>query len=110
MTFADSINTCFSKYFEVKGRASRSEYWWFYLLYLVFYLASLATNSKVLLVVALAMIIPLWTAGVRRLHDVNKSGWFLLVPIYNIVLLVTKGTPGQNRFDGPAATGLSLKK
>jgi len=110
MSFTDSIKICFSKYFDGKGRASRSEYWWFYLLYLLVYLGSRVTHSSVLLVVALSMIIPLWTVGIRRLHDVDKSGWFILVPIYNLVLFATEGTPGPNRFDRPVSPGLSLEK
>jgi len=47
------------------------------------------------LIIACFMIVQ----GVKRMHDVNKSGWFILNPIYNLILLLTPGTAGPNRFD-----------
>lgn len=47
---------------------------------------------------SLAVLIPGIAAGVRRMHDVNKSGWFLLIPFYNLVLACTDGTPGENEY------------
>ena len=58
---------------------------------------------------ALGFLLPSLAAGVRRLHDVDKSGWFLLlglIPIVGLVLLyffVIPGTPGDNRFGAPPA-------
>ena len=51
----------------------------------------------------LPLVLPLFAAGVRRIHDNDKSGWFILVPIYNIILLATAGMPGENKY-GPAPT------
>jgi uncharacterized membrane protein YhaH (DUF805 family) len=48
------------------------------------------------------IIIPYLSVAVRRLHDVNKSGWFYLVPFYNIALFATAGTQGPNKY-GDAA-------
>ncbi|MGN1236492.1 MAG: DUF805 domain-containing protein [Bacteroidaceae bacterium] len=93
MTFGDSISTCFKKYATFSGRASRSEYWWFYLatflvsmIPFIGYLASLGTA------------IPIIAAGVRRLHDTNHCGWWLLCPIYNLVLLASSGDMGSNEY------------
>lgn len=36
--------------------------------------------------------------GIKRIHDLNKSGWFVLIPIYNLVLFLTKGTKGDNKY------------
>ena len=52
------------------------------------------------LIYSLAVLIPGIAVGVRRMHDVDKSGWFLLIPFYNLYLAVTEGTQGANRF-GP---------
>jgi len=42
--------------------------------------------------------------GVRRMHDVGKSGWFVLIPIYNFILAVTEGEKGDNQYgDDPKA-------
>ena len=48
----------------------------------------------------LAVLIPSIAVGIRRMHDVDKSGWFILIPIYNLILAITDGTKGANRF-GP---------
>jgi len=47
---------------------------------------------------SLAVLIPSIAIGVRRMHDVNKSGWFLIIPIYNIVLALRKSTEGDNKY------------
>lgn len=58
------------------------------------------------LIVSLAVSIYMIVMGVRRMHDVDKSGWFILVPIYNLILTLTDGTPGSNRFgDDPRGRG-----
>lgn len=48
----------------------------------------------------LVMFIPSLAVQIRRTHDSNKSGWFILVPIYNLILLFLKGTEGDNKY-GP---------
>ena len=99
----NAISTCFKKYATFSGRASRSEYWFFYLFYAIIYLvgaligAAVGTAELVYL-----FIIPLWlptsAAGIRRIHDTGRSGWFILVPIYNIILLVSASNPGTNKY------------
>jgi uncharacterized membrane protein YhaH (DUF805 family) len=102
------------KYAVFKGRARRAEYWWFALFYsifvygLFFTAASMARSmpmpivSNIILLLScicsLALCLPCIGVSIHRMHDVNKSGWFVLVPIYNLVLACTKGTPGPNRF------------
>jgi uncharacterized membrane protein YhaH (DUF805 family) len=46
----------------------------------------------------LAIFIPSIAVGVRRMHDVGKSGWFLLIPIYNLILACTDGVQGDNEY------------
>lgn len=91
MTFAESISTCFSKYANFYGRATRSEYWWFALFTFVvsFFLNMVSQNVSGLF--TLAVLLPSIAVGVRRLHDTNRSGWFLLIgliPIIGWVILV----------------------
>ncbi|MDK9702659.1 MAG: DUF805 domain-containing protein [Sulfuritalea sp.] len=104
MTFGESIRTCFSKYAEFGGRASRSEYWWWFLFN---FLASMATgivSETLSALFSLGVLLPSLAVGVRRLHDTNRSGWFLLlwfIPIIGwIVLLVWAVQEGKepNRF------------
>lgn len=49
---------------------------------------------------SLAALIPALAVGVRRMHDVGKSGWYLLIPIYNLILAFTEGDAGDNEY-GP---------
>lgn len=101
-----------SNYADFSGRARRSEYWYFILFYLLIYVA-LAITSEVIgsvgyiltLVFIVAMIIPSLSVGVRRLHDIDRSGWWLLISlipligaIVLIVFAVQDSQPGENRF------------
>ena len=110
MTFSDSVSTCLKKYFVFEGRASRSEYWWFQLIVSPSYLISTILENEIgyfFLGITLFTLIPAISAGVRRLHDTNRSGFFLLISfipfIGGLVLLfflIPVGTKGKNRF-GP---------
>ena len=110
MTFSESVLTCLKKYFVFEGRASRSEYWWFQLIVSPSYFISEVLDNEVsffFLGITLFTLIPAISAGVRRLHDTNKSGFFLLISFIPIIgglvvlfLLIPVGTKGKNRF-GP---------
>ena len=113
------------KYADFSGRAPRAEYWWFYLLIIVGYVIATIIDSMLGLgqtigpygilmsVFALAMLVPSIAAGVRRLHDTDRSGWWLLIglvpligAIVLIVFFVTQGTQGPNQYgDDPYAGG-----
>lgn len=114
MDFATAVKTVvMQKYANFSGRAIRSEYWWFILAYIIAYLV-LAIVDYVLgaqlltAILSLALLIPSIAVGVRRLHDLDKSGWWLLlgfVPIIGLILIywfAQPGTPGANRFGPPA--------
>ncbi len=47
---------------------------------------------------SLVVLLPGIAVGVRRMHDVNKSGWYLLIPLYNLILACTPGTVGPNEY------------
>ncbi len=110
MSFLDSIKTCFSKYVDFKGRASRAEYWWFFLSEIVLYLVFVILKVPALaILVALAYFLPLLAAAVRRLHDTGRSGWWYfiaLVPLVGtiilIVFLASEGNPGANQYGSAA--------
>jgi uncharacterized membrane protein YhaH (DUF805 family) len=95
MTLSESISTCLSKYFTVKGRATKSEFWWFQLLWMVCfglnYFINLEPLNYFLLGIMIIILIPLFTVGVRRLHDTNKSGlhylWSLIPFIGSFIVL-----------------------
>ena len=107
MNFTESIQTCYKKFFDFSGRASKSEYWWFQLYQIIIYALSLIFQSDLALlfsIVVIANLLPLYACGVRRIHDSDKSGWFILlslIPIiglYVFVLLIQDGSKGKNRF------------
>ena len=52
----------------------------------------------------LAVIVPSIAVQIRRIHDVGKSGWFILIPIYNLILVLTEGNKGTNEY-GPDPKG-----
>ena len=97
------------KYVDFDGRARRKEYWMFVLintiisLVLMFLVAKTGgakTGSVVLNLYQLAVLLPSIAVGVRRMHDTDHSGWWILCPLVNLVFACTGGTPGPNRF-GP---------
>ncbi len=120
MSFMAAINSCFSQYAGFQGRAVRSEYWYFALFYFLVYLALavvLGTIGAIIgtqflrtiavVIFELAMLLPILAVSVRRLHDLDKSGWWIclsFIPLVGgIILLVwfcTPGTRGPNRFGG----------
>lgn len=97
-TFGQAITSCFKRYTKFDGRASRSEYWWFCLFYFI------ACNIPVIgLLVMLGLLVPSFAVAWRRMHDVNKAGWYALIPIYSLILAI-KESEGPNQYgSAPAA-------
>jgi len=91
------------KYAIFEGRSRRTEFWYFVLFDIIIAvllsLIGLYMNSQLIYnLYALAVLLPSIAVAVRRMHDVNKSGWFILIPIYNLVLYCTDGTEGPNKY------------
>jgi len=117
MTFGEAISDGFSKYAMFSGRSSRSAYWWWTLFYVLIVIGAsivdAAVNTPVFVgLVWLAFIIPNLAVLVRRLHDIDNSGWWVLIgfiPIAGaIVLLVfacTASGPPNKYGDGPDGRG-----
>jgi uncharacterized membrane protein YhaH (DUF805 family) len=98
------------KYAVFAGRARRSEYWYFVLFSTIVSIVLAIFDSMLgfdesgmgalRIVYSLAVFVPSIAVGVRRMHDVGKSGWFILIPIYNLILACTNGDTGTNEY-GP---------
>src|ERR1700712_2760705 len=103
MNIQQAVQTCFRKYVDFSGRASRSEYWWFFLAYFVVAVVAQLINRYLPAVVILIVLLPLIAVTVRRLHDIGKSGWMILIgliPIVGMLVLiywyVQPSQPGAN--------------
>ena len=97
------------KYAVFGGRSSRREYFMFFLISFVIAFAlsfilgiiKAVSNIDIMFIGGIyqnALLVPSLALAIRRIHDTDKSGWFVLVPFYNVVLLFISGTPGTNRF------------
>ena len=97
-------------YATFSGRARRKEYWMFTLFSIIIsaalgFVGGLSGTMVIGNIYSLAVLIPTIAVGVRRMHDVGKSGWFLLIPIYSFILAVSNGDTGNNEYgDDPKAT------
>jgi D-xylose transport system ATP-binding protein len=103
------------KYATFGGRAGLPEFWWFSLVNFVislvltaFVVVSVKLADVLLVIYALATLLPSLAVGVRRLHDINRSGWFLLISlvpfiggIWLLVLLALGGDAGPNKYGPP---------
>ncbi|HEX7865745.1 MAG TPA: DUF805 domain-containing protein [Variovorax sp.] len=107
MDFQTAVKTCLSKYTDFTGRASRSEFWWFVLAQLVVLIVASLIHRFLYGIAALALLLPALAVGARRLHDIGKSGWFLLlalIPLVNLVLIyfyVQPTQPESNNYGEP---------
>ena len=82
MPLMDAAKTCVQKSFTIEGRASRSEYWSFYLVFIIADIGLTIADSALgtpLVLLLLALIPASFCAAIRRMHDIGKSGWWLLI-------------------------------
>ena len=117
MDIQTSITTCFKKFADFNGRASRSEFWWFNLFYFMVVVVAVIIDSMFLdnstgagpleIVSQIGLALPTLAVTARRLHDVNKPGWWIFAAftiIGLIPLLIWELTPGskkKNRYGNP---------
>ena len=90
INFFDSIGICFKKYFNFSGRASRSEYWYFQLfVFPIIIWSQFPSDDGFLLMLQIILlfgvIIPALSCSVRRFHDIDKNGWWVLINIIPFV-------------------------
>lgn len=117
MTFGEAVSDGFSKYATFSGRTSRSGYWWFYLFYVLVLIGVSIVDAviKIPILTALAVLalfLPTLAVLVRRLHDTDHSGWWVLisfVPLVGTIVLIvfacTDSGPPNKYGDGPDGKG-----
>lgn len=117
MTFTEAVRSVVQdNYANFSGRARRSEYWYFVLFNIIISIVAAVVDQLLMsiigfgfvgIIVSLGLLIPGIAVGARRLHDTDRSGWWLLIgliPLIGAIVLIiwmaTEGTKGDNRF-GP---------
>jgi uncharacterized membrane protein YhaH (DUF805 family) len=133
MGFVEAIRSCLKQYATFFGRASRSEYWFWYLFWLIIQTVSRIVDSCIFphqeyihgyshnygpteMVLILIFFMPALAVSARRLHDIGKSGWWLLISLtlVGIIPLVywfcKAGDSGDNRFGKPPLIPTTLSK
>lgn len=103
--YRQAILTCFKKFADFKGRARRSEFWYFELFCVLISLAFSFISEDAATIAMIVTFIPNIAVSVRRLHDIDRSGWWMLialVPIVGILLLLfwatQEGNPTTNQY------------
>jgi uncharacterized membrane protein YhaH (DUF805 family) len=112
MTLFQAVEACFKKYVQFSGRSPRSEYWYWVLFTFVVGIVLSFIYEPLYWAFGLATFLPGLAVSVRRLHDVDRSGWWLLlifVPLIGLIVLLiwacTKSQDETNRFGpNPLAT------
>jgi uncharacterized membrane protein YhaH (DUF805 family) len=118
MGFTEAISAGFRNYVNFSGRASRPEFWYWVLFAIIvsvvakvidLVLFPSADISPINSLVGLALFLPGLGVSVRRLHDIDRTGWWILlvlIPLIGAIILIIwycqKGTPGPNRFGSEA--------
>lgn len=123
MNMKNAVTTVLSKYATFQGRAARPEYWWWVLATLILFIALAVVDGALFapmmgfeafsedagqplsFLASLALLLPNLAVSVRRLHDTDRSGWWLLLAIIPIIgslvllfFMIQRGTDGANRF------------
>ncbi len=110
MDFTQAIRTCFQKFADFKGRASRSEFWYFYLFVVLVNIIAVVLALQITFffvawfIFALISFVPALAVTARRLHDIGRTGWWQILAyipyvgiIASIVLIVFWCTEGEKK-------------
>jgi uncharacterized membrane protein YhaH (DUF805 family) len=117
MNFGEAISSGFSNYVTFSGRAPRSEFWYWSLFGFIVSIAANVVDAiigipAISAVVSLGLLLPGISMGIRRLHDIDRTGWWLLLTFTGIgvILLLVwacfKGTAGPNSYGPDPLAGL----
>lgn len=90
-------------YATFTGRARRKEYWYFILFnfiisFILGFVGEFIQFEPLSTIYAVVVMLPSIAVCIRRMHDVGKSGWYSLIPIYNIILACTDSEDGENQY------------
>ncbi len=116
MSFTEAVKSGFDHYTKFDGRASRPAFWWWVLFgilvaIVVSFIDSVIFGTTILsFIVSLGLILPNLSVAIRRLHDTNRTGWWILigfVPLIGFIVLLIfylqQSDPGDNDYGPPMA-------
>jgi uncharacterized membrane protein YhaH (DUF805 family) len=119
MTFSEAVKSGFDHYVKFDGRASRPAYWWWFLFTILVAVAAsiidaaIGSFGVISGIAGLALLLPDLSEAIRRLHDTDHSGWWVLIgliPIIGFIVLLVfylrQSDPGENRYGPPPAEGV----
>jgi uncharacterized membrane protein YhaH (DUF805 family) len=119
VTFAEAVRSGFDHYVKFDGRASRPAFWWWFLFGVLVGIgatiidAIIGTFGVVGGLVSLALLLPNLSVAIRRLHDTDHTGWWVLIgliPIVGFIVLLIfylrQSDPGENQYGPPPAEGV----
>ncbi len=111
MSFGEAIASGFAHYVNFQGRAPRSEFWYWVLFAIILAIVGGIIDNAIIglpivgSIISLGLLLPGISVSVRRLHDIDRTGWWILigfVPLVGAILLLiwycSKGTPGPNTY------------
>ena len=119
MGFSEAVKSGFDHYTTFDGRASRPAFWWWFLFGILVAIGAnivdAVIGSQILSIVAsLGLLLPNLSVGIRRLHDTDRSGWWILIgliPIIGFIVLIVfyvqQSDPGDNSYGPPMAEGVA---
>jgi uncharacterized membrane protein YhaH (DUF805 family) len=120
MTFSEAVKDGFDHYTKFDGRAARPAYWWWFLFGVLVAIganivdAIIGTWGVVNGLAALALFLPGLSVSIRRLHDTDHSGWWVLIgliPIIGFIVLLIfylrDSDPGENKYGPPPVSGVA---
>jgi uncharacterized membrane protein YhaH (DUF805 family) len=122
MTFGEAVRSGFDHYAKFDGRASRPAFWWWVLFVFLVGIAAniidLAIGAPVLTaLVGLALLLPNLSVSIRRLHDTDRTGWWILIyliPLIGLIVLLVfylqHGDREENRFGPPPGTATERQR
>jgi uncharacterized membrane protein YhaH (DUF805 family) len=105
----EAVLAALKGYVNFSGRATRSEYWWFYLFWIIAVGVTAFINENLAAIVILALLLPSLAVLIRRLHDIGKSGWWCLIgliPVIGPLILLywaVQPSAGDNDYGAAAA-------
>jgi hypothetical protein len=99
--FITAVQSGLRNYARFSGRATRSEYWWWFLFSVLVQGIISVLSENLGYFISFALLLPSMAVAVRRMHDTDHRGWWALIPIVNFVFALSKSDASENRFGRP---------